>query len=40
MLIDDHPSNPQPERYYQVSREEGNDGRFYSKISAVDWDEL
>ena len=29
-----------PERYYQVSREEGVDGKFYSKISAVDWDEL
>jgi hypothetical protein len=32
--------NPQPERYYHVSREEGQDGRFYSKISAVDWDDL
>lgn len=29
-----------PERYYQVSREEGHDGRFYSRISAIDWDEL
>mmetsp|Transcript_20519 Transcript_20519/g.49341 ORF Transcript_20519/g.49341 Transcript_20519/m.49341 type:complete len:1398 (+) Transcript_20519:99-4292(+) len=29
-----------PERYYQVSREEGHDGRFYSKIGAVDWDDL
>ena len=29
-----------PERYYQVSREEGHDGKFYSKISAVDFDEL
>mmetsp|Transcript_32482 Transcript_32482/g.56581 ORF Transcript_32482/g.56581 Transcript_32482/m.56581 type:complete len:1402 (+) Transcript_32482:134-4339(+) len=29
-----------PERYYQVSREEGHDGRFYSKINAVDWDDL
>ena len=29
-----------PERYYQVSREEGHDGRFYSKIRAVDWDDL
>jgi len=29
-----------PERYYQVSREEGHDGRFYSKINAIDWDEL
>jgi DNA repair protein RAD50 len=29
-----------PERYYQISREEGHDGRFYSKIHAVDWDDL
>ncbi len=29
-----------PERYYQVSREEGHDGRFYSKIHAIDWDDL
>eukprot|EP00804_Cyclotella_cryptica_P027784 CCRYP_009209-RB/>CCRYP_009209-RB protein AED:0.12 eAED:0.11 QI:270/0.73/0.68/1/0.8/0.68/16/153/1414 len=29
-----------PERYYQVSREQGHDGRFYSKIHAIDWDEL
>lgn len=29
-----------PERYYQVSREQGHDGRFYSKICAVDWDDL
>jgi len=29
-----------PERYYQVSREQNHDGRFYSKINAVDWDDL
>jgi len=29
-----------PDRYFQVSREENNDGKFYSKIHAVDWDEL
>jgi DNA repair protein RAD50 len=29
-----------PEKYFQVRREEGTDGKFYSKISAVDWDEL
>ena len=29
-----------PEKYFQVSREEGQDGRFYSKIKAVDWDDL
>lgn len=29
-----------PEKYFQVRREEGNDGKFYSKIDAIDWDEL
>ena len=29
-----------PERYFQVRREEGTDGKFYSKIDAIDWDEL
>jgi len=29
-----------PEKYFQVSREENNDGKFYSKIHAIDWDEL
>eukprot|EP00956_Cyclotella_meneghiniana_P004983 scaffold6162_cov123-Cyclotella_meneghiniana.AAC.1 len=29
-----------PERYYQVSREQSDDGKFYSRIAAVDWDEL
>ena len=29
-----------PERYFQVSREEAADGKFYSKIHAMDWDEL
>jgi len=29
-----------PEQYYQVSREEGSDGSYYSKIHVVDWDEL
>jgi len=24
-----------PERYYQVSREQGGDGRFYSQINAI-----
>lgn len=31
---------PMPEKYFQVRREEGLDGKFYSKIDAVDWDEL
>ena len=29
-----------PEHYFQVSREEGRDGLYYSKISAVSWDDL
>mmetsp|Transcript_16487 Transcript_16487/g.39219 ORF Transcript_16487/g.39219 Transcript_16487/m.39219 type:complete len:1428 (+) Transcript_16487:133-4416(+) len=30
-----------PERYFQVQREEcASDGKFYSKINAVDWDEI
>ena len=29
-----------PERYYQVPREESSDGRFYSKVTAIDWDDL
>lgn len=31
---------PMPEKYFQVRREEGADGKFYSKIDAIDWDEL
>ena len=29
-----------PEKYFQVHREAGPDGKYYSKINAVDWDEL
>lgn len=29
-----------PERYFQVSREESHDGCYYSKITAIDWDEI
>jgi DNA repair protein RAD50 len=29
-----------PEKYFQVTREVSNDGKFYSKIHGVDWDEL
>lgn len=29
-----------PEKYFQVRREEGIDGKFYSKIDAVDFSEL
>ena len=29
-----------PEKYFQIRREEGSDGKFYSKIDAVDWEEL
>jgi DNA repair protein RAD50 len=29
-----------PEKYFLVRREEGTDGKFYSKIDAIDWEEL
>ena len=29
-----------PEKFFLVSREEGVDGKYYSKIHAVDWEEL
>lgn len=29
-----------PENYFQVRREKGIDGKYYSKIDSVDWDEL
>ena len=29
-----------PEKYFQVRREQGLDGMYYSKIDAIDWDEL
>lgn len=29
-----------PEKYFQVRREEASDGKYYSKIDAVSWDEL
>lgn len=29
-----------PERYFQVSREKAEDGKYYSKINALDWDEI
>lgn len=35
-----HTGFSMPERYFQVSREEGSDGKHYSKIHAIDWDEL
>lgn len=34
------PGFPMPEKYFQVRREEGSDGKFYSKIDAIDWEEL
>jgi len=27
-----------PERYFHISREESVDGKFYSRIRAIDWD--
>jgi len=29
-----------PEKYFLVRREEGTDGKFYSKIDGIDWEEL
>jgi DNA repair protein RAD50 len=29
-----------PEKYFEVTREQGPDGKYYSKIHAVDWDQL
>lgn len=29
-----------PEKYFQIRREEGADGKYYSKIDAIDWEEL
>lgn len=29
-----------PEKYFQVSREKAPDGKYYSKIHAIDWDEV
>jgi DNA repair protein RAD50 len=29
-----------PERYFHISREESVDGKFYSRIRAVDWDTI
>jgi DNA repair protein RAD50 len=29
-----------PEKYFEVSRERGPDGKYYSKIHGVDWDQL
>lgn len=29
-----------PEKYFQIRREEGMDGKFYSKVDAIDWEEL
>lgn len=29
-----------PERYFHISREESVDGKFYSRIRAVDWDAI
>jgi DNA repair protein RAD50 len=29
-----------PDKYFQVRREQASDGKFYSKINSVDWDEI
>jgi len=35
-----HTGFDMPERYFQVSRQQATDGNYYSKIHAIDWDEL
>lgn len=35
-----HTGFTMPEKYFHVFREEGNDGTHYSKINAIDWDNL
>lgn len=34
------PNVSMPEKYFQIRREEGMDGKYYSKIDAIDWEEL
>ena len=29
-----------PEKYFHVRREQSTDGKYYSKIDAIDWEEL
>ena len=29
-----------PEKYFHVRREQATDGKYYSKIDAIDWEEL
>ena len=29
-----------PEKFFQVRREEGADGKFYSKVDKIDWDQF
>ena len=29
-----------PEKIFQVRREQASDGKFYSKINSIDWDEV
>ncbi len=35
-----HTGFTMPEKYFQVMREEGSDGIYYSKIHEIDWDDL
>lgn len=35
-----HTGFDMPERYFQIRREESADGKYYSKIDSISWDEL
>ena len=35
-----HTGFDMPEKYFHVRREEAADGKYYSNIDAVDWDDL
>ena len=35
-----HTGFDMPETYFHVSRQEGTDGSYYSKIRAIDWDDI
>ena len=38
--ISTHTGFSMPDKYFQVRQEEGIDGKHYSEIDAMDWDEL
>ena len=38
--LSSHAGFSMPEKYFQVVREEGSDGKLYSKIKQIDWDNV